>query len=177
MIYFNNTVLSGESPFYTEFLSVLQEDNETLGIASCDWENAGTNLNTNKSAIIKYFNDYYALREIGSETTNRWQLLVNRKFEEIKREYELRFALYTEYDFTVLGKTITTESDSEYQDTPVTSLSGDYATNKNHNLTVMTLDTDQKIDELENVFKKFRDLIREFVERFEVCFIDVLGRI
>lgn len=177
MTYLFEKKLCGESPFYTDFLYKFLEKDENFGIKNCDWDNTGAYLKNRKNDICNFFNEYYYLREIGSETPTRWLLLLNRRFNQIKDEYNFKFEMYSKYDFTELGKKITTTSDSEHQDTPVTNLTGDYATNKDHNTTIMELDTDQKIDEISRAFNQYHNLVREFVEEFERCFINVVGRI
>ena len=70
-----------------------------------------------KDILIEHFNFVYKLREIGSETEERWQYTVDRVFDNIKRRYEFALGQYDDNDIKVLGKkyieTIHREAESE----------------------------------------------------------------
>ena len=146
---------SGESPFYTEFLYKIQEDNPSAGIKHT-LENLTEEqqleipyLYAHSSQIIEQFNMVYKLHEIGGETEDRWQYLIDKRFMDIKRAYNHYFKLYENEQLDALGNILTESGDrsisssklygsnasgsssEKYQDTPVTALisTENYATN------------------------------------------------
>lgn len=147
--------LAGEGPFYTDYLVDVQKDYPGAGL-KVTIDNLSTSqiaeiprLYSHSSQLIELFDLKFKYYEIGSETEDRWQHQIDKKFAEIKRRYEHWFTLYETNNIDTLGK-ILTESYSEsgthnnttsgsssntdkstFQDTPIQELMANkhYATN------------------------------------------------
>lgn len=99
-------LMDGEGPFYTDFLSNVQEDFPNAGLASAPWGD-GTDipkLYALKDVLIEHFNLVYKYREIGSETESRWQWTIDKTFDNIKRRYELALEIYDDNEITKIGR-------------------------------------------------------------------------
>ena len=148
--------LSGEGPFYTDYLYKVQEDYPNAGLqTSFDNLSETEKLDTlkylynHKDEIISQFNLTYKYHEIGSETEDKWQYTVDKLFTQIKREFNRYFMLYETAQIDELGKKYTesgssntlkdgssfssgtTNNKNVFKDTPITPLmeNADYATN------------------------------------------------
>lgn len=93
-------------PWYTEFLSVLQEESgyEGLGLGDVNWDITLEYLYDYKQEIIDRFNEYYALYEIGQETPQRFQLMCNRFYNINKKKWNHRIELYMNNITTQIGR-------------------------------------------------------------------------
>lgn len=147
--------LSGEGPFYTDYLYKVQEDYPSAGI-----ENSFNNLSAReienlqhlynyREDIIKQFNLTYKYHELGSETEDKWQYTIDKVFAQNMRAFNRYLQLYDDNDIDRLGKIFTengwthseatqnAESNGQsaskniFKDTPITPLmeQADYATN------------------------------------------------
>ena len=154
--------IPGEAPFYTDFLYKVQEDYPNAGLASTfikydENHSSIARLYSHKDELIELFNLAYRYHELGSETEDRWQYQIDKRFELIKNRYERYFMMYDTKDIDTLGKilsetihregnsTRTNESETSgttkdtFNDTPITPLmeTHNYATNitngENHN--------------------------------------------
>lgn len=152
----NDYYLSGERPFYTDYLYKVQEDYPNAGLqTSFDNLSEAEKLTTlkylynHKDEIIEQFNLTYKYHEIGSETEEKWQYTVDKLFTQIKREFNRYFMLYETERIDELGKKYTESGNSTtmkdgsssssgsnsnknvFKDTPITPLmeNADYATN------------------------------------------------
>lgn len=148
--------LSGEGPFYTDYLYKVQEDYPNAGLqTSFDNLSETEKLDTlkylynHKDEIVSQFNLTYKYHEIGSETEDKWQYTVDKLFTQIKREFNRYFMLYETERIDELGKKYTESGNSTtmkdgsssssgsnsnknvFKDTPITPLmeNADYATN------------------------------------------------
>lgn len=146
--------LPGESPFYTDFLYKVQEDYPNAGIAYTfeniqDFQTKLPYTYAHKDEIVDLFNLVYKYHELGSETEDRWQYQIDKRFEIIKNKYERYFRLYDNEQIDELGKILSetisregtsnrsTSSESSgsskdiFNDTPITPLmdSHNYASN------------------------------------------------
>ena len=144
----------GESPFYTDFLYKVQEDYPNAGLAETfikyeESHSSISRLYSHKNELIELFNLAYRYHELGSETEDRWQYQIDKRFELIKNRYERYFMMYDTKDIDTLGKilseTISREGTSNrsttsessgtskdtFNDTPITPLMEyhNYATN------------------------------------------------
>lgn len=152
----NDYYLSGERPFYTDYLYKVQEDYPNAGLQT-SFDNLSeseklttlTYLYSHKDEIISQFNLTYKYHEIGSETEEKWQYTVDKLFTQIKREFNRYFMLYETGRIDELGKKYTESGNSTtnkegsssssgsnsnknvFKDTPITPLmeNADYATN------------------------------------------------
>lgn len=148
--------LSGERPFYTDYLYKVQEDYPNAGLQT-SFDNLSETEKTDTLAylynhadeIISQFNLTYKFHEIGSETEEKWQYTVDKLFTQIKREFNRYFMLYETGRIDELGKKYTESGNSTtnkegssssfgsnsnknvFKDTPITPLmeNADYATN------------------------------------------------
>ena len=148
--------LSGERPFYTDYLYKVQEDYPNAGLKT-SFDNLSetektttlTYLYNHADEIISQFNLTYKFHEIGSETEEKWQYTVDKLFTQIKREFNRYFMLYETGHIDELGKKYTESGNSTtnkegsssssgsnsnknvFKDTPITPLmeNADYATN------------------------------------------------
>ncbi len=146
--------LSGERPFYTDYLFKVQEDYPNAGLQT-SFDNLTQTEKTDTLAylynhadeIISQFNLTYKYHEIGSETEEKWQYTVDKLFTQIKREFNRYFMLYETGRIDELGKKYTESGNSTtnkegsssgsnanknvFKDTPITPLmeNADYATN------------------------------------------------
>ena len=148
--------LSGERPFYTDYLYKVQEDYPNAGLKT-SFDNLSetektttlTYLYNHADEIISQFNLTYKFHEIGSETEEKWQYTVDKLFTQIKREFNRYFMLYETGRIDELGKKYTESGNSTtnkegsssssgsnsnknvFKDTPITPLmeNADYATN------------------------------------------------
>lgn len=104
-----------DPPWYTEFLSKLQEEEglENLGIANVNWDSNLTYLYEYKDEIIERFNEYFALYEIGQETPQRFQFMCNRHYNVNKKKWNYRIQLYIENVTTQIGRINQTEKTSD----------------------------------------------------------------
>ena len=94
----------GEGPFYTNYLYLLQEEDSEAGLAQCDWdETKYPYLVKYKTTLIGRFNEEYAFRELGQETTLRWQLFVNARFNEIAEKYDHAYKVLSSDRLDELG--------------------------------------------------------------------------
>lgn len=99
-----DTPLAGEGPFYTNYLYLLQEEDPDAGLTQCDWdEEKYPNLVKHKTTLIGRFNEEYAFREIGQETTLRWQLFVNARFNEVAEKYDHAYKVLSSERLDELG--------------------------------------------------------------------------
>ena len=146
--------LSGERPFYTDYLYKVQEDYPNAGLQTSfdnlsETEKTSTlvYLYNHADEIISQFNLTYKFHEIGSETEEKWQYTVDKLFTQIKREFNRYFMLYETGRIDELGKKYTESGNSTtnkegsssgsnsnknvFKDTPITPLmeNADYATN------------------------------------------------
>lgn len=146
--------ISGESPFYTDFLYKVQEDYPNAGLQTSfnnlsEIEKTDTlkYLYSHADEIISQFNLTYKYHELGSETEEKWQYTVDKLFTQIKREFNRYFMLYETERINELGKKYTESGNSTtnkegsssgtssnknvFKDTPITPLmeTADYATN------------------------------------------------
>lgn len=203
----------GESPFYTDFLYHVQEDYPDAGIKytlehlTVFEQEEIPYLYSHSTQLIESFNMIYKYHEIGSETEDRWQYQIDKKFMEIKRRYERYFMMYETNAINQLGKilsenatrsgtsgkTYSNESKNVFQDTPVTPLieNANYATNITDNTgngedtgefeeEYESTKTDKDKSNLELVnqnVKIWNDLIIQFTDEFRTCFMDELTRI
>ena len=98
------TPFCGEGPFYTNYLYLLQEEDPEAGLTQCDWdEEKYPNLVKHKTTLIGRFNEEYAFREIGQETTLRWQLFVNARFNEVAEKYDHAYKVLSSERLDELG--------------------------------------------------------------------------
>lgn len=104
-----------DPPWYTEFLSVLQQEEgfENLGIAGVNWDNRLTYLYQYKDEIIERFNEYFALYEIGQETPSRFQFMCNRHYNVKKKVWNHRIQLYMDNITTQIGRINKTDKTSD----------------------------------------------------------------
>lgn len=95
-----------EPPWYTDFLSKLQEQEgmENLGIGDVPWDATLTYLYEYKDEIIERFNEYFALYEIGQETPQRFQFMCNRHYNANKKKWNYRIQLYLTNVTTQIGR-------------------------------------------------------------------------
>lgn len=132
----------GEGPFFTNYLYLAQEDNDTLGLQSVDWsENDYPYLYKHKERLITRFNKEYAFRELGQETETRWQSILQTRFDEVADHFNHMYKVFETNDVDRIGSGYkitdvferkTTDAlntsdnrsvDSKYKDTPGTSTS------------------------------------------------------
>ena len=161
----------GEAPFYTDFLYKVQEDYPNAGLAETfikyeENHSSIARLYSHKDELIELFNLAYRYHELGSETEDRWQYQIDKRFELIKNKYERYFMMYATKDIDTLGKILSetisregtsnrsTSSESSgtskdvFNDTPITPLmdAHNYATNitdgTNENESSGTTDTE-----------------------------------
>lgn len=132
--------MPGEGPFFTDYLWKLQEayPDKNYGLASLDWQpTTYTLVNASRVRLTDLFNKRFAFREIGQETPERWQHMLQVKLDSILPRFEHMYKVYTENDVDTLGKgydydetrdekttfdgTIqnNTESDAKFADTPL----------------------------------------------------------
>ena len=146
--------IPGEAPFYTDFLYKVQEDYPNAGLAETfikyeENHSSISRLYSHKDELIELFNLAYRYHELGSETEDRWQYQIDKRFELIKNRYERYFMMYDTKDIDTLGKILSetisregtsnrnTSSESSgtskdvFNDTPITPLmdTHNYATN------------------------------------------------
>lgn len=94
----------GEGPYYTDYLSDLQEVNPTIGLISVEWlEDTYTYLAKHKDRLITRFNREYAYREIGQETETRWQIVLQSRFDEVAEHFDHMYKVYELNDVDELG--------------------------------------------------------------------------
>ena len=173
----NEYSIYGEGPFYTDYLENIQKTNPTAGLASTVWDETKTRLFSHKEEIINLFNRFYALREIGSETVERWQKLIDRRYSRIAEEYEYKLNMYMENNINQVENTIHSTNSEVYQDTPISELSGDYATNKTKTDNVTKIDSVPKILEVNKAIDGYKTIINDFIDEFDIDFINVVGRV
>lgn len=95
--------MPGEGPFFTDYLHSAQEDGE-VGIEYIDWnETEYTYLAENKSKLIAMFNQEFAYRELGSETEERFQHMLQNKYNMIADKYNHAYKVVDEIDIDTLG--------------------------------------------------------------------------
>ena len=95
---------------------LLQEEDPTAGLNQCDWDSVKyPNLVKHKTTLIGRFNEEYAFRELGQETTLRWQLFVNARFNEVAEKYEHAYKVLSSDRLDELGTgyTVTDNLDRE----------------------------------------------------------------
>ncbi len=127
----------GEGPFYTDYLSNLQEEGEKVGLEYVNWGNYQY-LNLKKTDLIKRFNNEYAYREIGQETTNRFQFFLQNRYDEVAEHYDHMYKVFAENNVDIVGTgydyeeilnqdktsrdegTVTDKNDNRFEDTPST---------------------------------------------------------
>lgn len=144
----------GEGPFYTDYLQNIidyyGEDKVSLG--AIDFSSFSS-LAKRKPELVKKFNHIYAFREIGQETTERWQHFLQSRFYEVAEHFDHMYNVFDEYEVDTLGtgydytekrtidkvlhstSTGNTTGDSKYADTPS---SGSSTINNPTNQTVDT---------------------------------------
>lgn len=93
---------------YTEYLSVLQQEDPTIGINGVQWHSAlYPNLYTHKDRLVYRFNQKYGFREITNPDTSRWMFYLQNKFDEIANNFDHAYKLYddkaSELDELTLG--------------------------------------------------------------------------
>lgn len=188
--------MDGEGPFFTEYLKDIQDSsspvwdedagtvvyvsNSSFGLASLIWPASGGVFN-NKADIISRFNEVYAYREIGAETRERWMHNLQVKFNGLITKWNHRFAQYAANTahLTDLSEEIVTSTSGadRFFDTPgnQVTLSTGYLTNEADSSGTATV-KDPKGTVLEAVnrnIEEFRDLLDEFVDEFDECFIQL----
>lgn len=209
----NRYEIPGESPFYTDFLYHIQEYYPDAGIKytlehlTVSEQEEIPYLYSHSTQLIETFNMLYKYHEIGSETEDRWQYQIDKKFMEIKRRYERYFMMYETNAINQLGKILSENasrsgtssknysntSKNTFQDTPVTPLieSDNYATNITDTNgsgddsgefaeEFNSTKTDKDKSNLELVNENVRiwnDLIIQFTYEFKTCFMDEITRI
>lgn len=93
----------GEGPFFTDYLWMAQQDRE-VGIEYINWnETEYTYLAENKSKLIDMFNQEFAYRELGSETEERFQHMLQIKYNMIADKYNHAYKVVNEIDVDKLG--------------------------------------------------------------------------
>ena len=110
---YDDTESFGEGPFYTEYLYKLQETQPTLGLEAVSWDASLSNLYALKANIIEHFNTKYHFREIGSETEERFQYMIGRVYDNIKRVYNHRLQIYANTNLIDLGNKRTLQDNRE----------------------------------------------------------------
>lgn len=132
-----DTPMRGEGPFFTDYLENVQKDDPLAGLGACTWSSDYTNILARKATLIEKFNNRFKFREIGQETTYRWQHFVQVKLDEVIARFDHMYKIYNENNVDTLGKgydydetrdekttfdgTIqnNTESDAKFADTPL----------------------------------------------------------
>lgn len=148
--------MPGEGPFYTDYLWKAQLERE-VGLEYIDWwEDKYTYLANHKEDIITQFNSIYKYRELGGETEERFQDILQQQFYEVADRYNHAYKVMEENDIDQLGtgysykevrdRTINTDGessgtesrDNKYKDTPASSTS------------TLNNPTEQTLDDREN---------------------------
>ena len=148
----------GEGPFFTDYLYLAQKENPTLGLVSVDWlEDVYPYLAKHKTRLIERFNREYAYRELGQETEERWQSVLQARFDEVAEHFDHMYKVFEINDVDKLGtgyklsdvlERNTSDSmdssgnhtgDSKFKDTPSSDASVlNNPTNANHNTSTDT---------------------------------------
>lgn len=128
------------------------------------------------------FKDMFIARwgqyEIGGETVPQFKEFVRQKFNEYYHYYIEKINAYdTEIDM-LDGIVDTVEEDtlSQYIDLPNKQTSKEYITNKNKNNRQITRKGGVNVIDLKrNYLRLIQDVYREFVDKFDTCFIQMFS--
>ena len=133
--------MPGEGAFYTDYLYNTQKSRD-VGIEFIDWKQTlYPKLYEHKDNIIEVFNTHFKYRELGAETEERFQCMLQDRFFEICDKYNHAYKVTEENDVDKLGTgytydetrnrtvesmadaTGTENRDNKYKDTPSSSTS------------------------------------------------------
>lgn len=176
----------GEQPFYTEFYAVVNQwykDNEgydlfqhLLGVEFQAYPDRYVQMPDHMAEIIDRFNVKYGFREIGAESYEAFEANLRRRIQEVTTQYENRFLAYSKLedvnDTNIAGGD---NSKVTYQDTPTGQLEGSYATNITESESSRHETEGTPLDATNLNMERFRYLVMDYVDQFEVCFMDTVG--
>ncbi len=138
-----NLPMKGEGPFFTDYLYNLLEAGFNIGLQNVEWHDSDyPYLSAHKAKLIERFNNEYAFREIGQETTTRFQHFMQARFDEVADHFNHMYKVFETNNVDELGTgygyTENFEQDkegtssgestdtnkSEFEDTPVNTTGG-----------------------------------------------------
>ena len=154
------------------------------------------------SQLKTLFDERYGFRMVNQETLERWQIGLQRRFDELVNVYERAYTLYEMYDQDLLddaasgelrewqrsyASTESSEGVTSKVDTPdsVINKSGDYADSRQSStgggsssgtdtVTERKISTgDALIDSVNESYRKWRDIDAAFVREFENNFLNM----
>lgn len=204
-----------DEAIYTEYLSVLRQEDPTVGINGISWyDTMYPNLSAHKSRLIDRFNTHYQLREISRPDVNQWMLLLQDRFDEVADRYNHAYKLYDDdanliddlgigyireiwYNNSGTGSSTsqnTGSGSSKFRDTPTssnatinnpTSENVDSSSSNGSSSSVRNgqgyskeeydYNDEHKMNEINDLINKYKQLDEEFIGEFNQMFIGVLS--
>lgn len=174
-------VSDGEKPFNTLQLYDVRDNEGDLFSASLEdavetWgcENIDESV---KKLCKRVFYNKNLYKEIGSETVEAFKVAIDTVMDREIVRFDKALAIYNDVDFKDTGVHSKTSGQTVFQDTPTGELTGKYATN------VTEAESDNigykgtMVDAANDVMDAIRNLINDFVNKFDVCFMSTSARV
>ena len=171
----------GEKPFNTlQWYDVRDNEGDLFSASLEDAVTAWglTNVTSQVRGLCKrVFDNRNLYKEIGAETVEAWKVMLDAVMDKEIFRFDKGLALYGAKDLTDTGVHSDTTGRTVFQDTPSGDLEGTYATNVTDAESHNTQDKGTNVDAANDVMDNIRNLVYDFVSRFDVCFMSTSARI